>query len=130
MRFLCCKDAVRGKCYQIEVWMIDQHLLEMSPRTLRIDGREVRPETIERRLNRVDLVTCRRVVLPTQLSPTSKVQRLDVHSSREGSVPAFPQCNARLRFRAGESRSILGHSRLAFRSLDGRSTIPRARSTP
>ena len=57
MKFLYSEDSVRGKCCWIEVWMIDQHLLDISPRALCVDDREVCPEIIERRVDRIDLVT-------------------------------------------------------------------------
>ena len=57
MKSLYCEDGVCGKCYRIEVWMIDHHLLDISSRTLRIDDLEACPEIIERQLNGIDLVT-------------------------------------------------------------------------
>ncbi len=57
MEFLHCEDGIRGKCCWIDLWMLDPHLLGISPRALRTDDREVRPEIIERSLDRINLVT-------------------------------------------------------------------------
>ena len=55
------KNGVRGKCCWIELWMIDQHLLDIGPRTLRVGNREVCAKIIERRPDSVNLVSRTRV---------------------------------------------------------------------